>query len=229
MSGRDLDSGAFWERCISEMVEKGLPDGWRESIFDGKVPMAGEFLRALPPGGDVLDFGCGVGRNALALSRRGFHVVVCDVADAGVRFCEEWAGSEGLPIRSVATDGHEIGLANASVDGVLAWSCLDHVTLAWARELADELARVARPGAILLFSFDEDRSDDPQSVAEVLEDGSHHYVEGRREGMIFRPYTNDEILGLFEDGWERLTFEGAGTSVPRRGLFRRHGPKGPIG
>ena len=221
MNRHDLDSGAFWERCISEMVEKGLPDGWRKSIFDGETALADSFVGALPPGAAVLDFGCGVGRNAVTLARRGFNVLVCDVSDAGVRFCEEWAGGEGLTIHSVTFDGHEIDLANGSVDGILAWSCLDHVTLEWARELAGELGRVARPGAILLVSFDEDGSDDPESVAEVLDDGSHHYIEGRREGMIFRPYTNDEILGLFEDDWERLAFEGKDTSVPRRGLFQR--------
>lgn len=221
MSRHDLDSGVFWERCISEMVEKGLPDGWRKSIFDGENALADAFVGALAPGAAVLDFGCGVGRNALALARKGFDVLVCDVSDAGVRFCEEWAGREGLAIRSVTFDGHEIDLANRSVEGILAWSCLDHVTLQWARELARELGRVARPHAILLVSFDEDRSDDPESVAEVLDDGSHHYVEGRRQGMIFRPYTNDEILGLFEDDWGRLSFEGRDTSAPRRGLFQR--------
>jgi SAM-dependent methyltransferase len=217
----DLDSGAFWERCISEMVAGGLPDGWRKSIFDGEHPIADSFAGALAPGSTVLDFGCGVGRNALALARRKLDVVVCDVSDAGVRFCEEWAGGEGLAIRSVTYDGHEIDLANRSVDGILAWSCLDHVTLEWARELSGELGRVARPKALLLVSFDEDRSDDPESVAEVLEDGSHHYIEGRREGMIFRPYTNEEILALFEVDWERLAFEGKDASVPRRGLFQR--------
>jgi SAM-dependent methyltransferase len=219
----DLDSGAFWERRISEMVEGGLPEGWRKSVFDGDHPIADSFVGALAPGATVLDFGCGTGRNALALARRGFEVLVCDVSDAGVRFCEERAAGEALAVRSVTFDGHSIGLAERSVDGILAWSCLDHVTLEWARELSGELGRVARPGALLLFSFDEDRSDDPESVAEILEDGSHHYIEGRREGMIFRPYTNDEILALFEDDWERLAFEGRTASVPRRGLFARRG------
>jgi 2-polyprenyl-3-methyl-5-hydroxy-6-metoxy-1,4-benzoquinol methylase len=223
VSRHDLDSGAFWERCISDMVEKGLPDGWRKSVFDGEVSLGDAFIGALAAGATVLDFGCGVGRNALALARRGFDVLVCDVADAGVRFCEEWAEGEGLAIRSVTFDGHEIDLASGSVDGLLAWSCLDHVTLSWAHELAGELGRVARPGAILLVSFDEDRSDDPESVAELLGDGSHHYIEGRRRGMIFRPYTNREILALFEHDWERLAFEGRDASVPRRGLFQRRG------
>jgi hypothetical protein len=80
---------------------------------------------------------------------------------------------------------------------------------------------VARPGALLLVSFDEDKSDDPDSECELLEDGTHHYTSGRRAGMLFRPYTNEEIKGLFAEEWELLEFEGDDMSVPRRGLFRR--------
>jgi len=80
---------------------------------------------------------------------------------------------------------------------------------------------LARPGALLLFSFDEDKGNDPDSEGEVLGDGTYRYVGGRREGMLFRPYTNAEILGLFERAWTLVEFEGADTAVPRRGLFER--------
>ena len=222
MGDERLDSGAFWERCIADALREGVPEKWATSIFEGVSSLADSFLERLPPGGHVLDFGCGLGRNALALARRGFSVSVCDVADAGVRYCEERAGLDDLPIRAVGCDGRDIGIANRSVDGVLAWSCLDHVTLDWARELATELSRAARPGALLLTSFDEDKSDDPDSTAVVLADGTHQYVAGRREGMLFRPYTNAEIRGLFEDDWDCLEWEGADTTVPRRGLFQRN-------
>ena len=124
-------------------------------------------------------------------------------------------------IRAIGYDGSEIGLPDRAVDAGVAWSCLDHVTLDWATELAGELARVARPGALLLVSFDEDKSDDPESTSEILEDGTHHYIAGRRAGLLFRPYTNGEIRGLFEKEWEFLEWEGAGTTVPRRALLLR--------
>jgi 2-polyprenyl-3-methyl-5-hydroxy-6-metoxy-1,4-benzoquinol methylase len=216
-----LDSGEFWKRCIAETLEGGTPDKWSQSIFEQEKPLADEFLRLLPDGASVLDFGCGLGRNALAMADRGYAVYVCDVADAGVRYCEERAAVEDVTLRSVGYDGHEIELGNRAVDGILAWSCLDHVTLEWALELAEELTRIARPGAILLVSFDEDRSDDPDSEAEVLEDGTHRYFAGRRTGMLFRPYSNDEIRSLFEAGWELVRWEGADETVPRRALLRR--------
>ena len=90
-----------------------------------------------------------------------------------------------------------------------------------AGELAEELERVARPGALLLLSFDEDRSDDRESKCRILEDGTHQYYEGRRAGMLFRPYTNDEIRELFESDWELTRWEGDDVTVPRRALYRR--------
>ncbi len=95
------------------------------------------------------------------------------------------------------------------------------MTLSHAGELATELGRVARPGAHLLVSFDEDKSDDPDSECRILEDGTHQYHGGRRAGMLFRPYTNVEIKGLFESDWELVLWEGADASVPRRALYRR--------
>lgn len=215
-------SHEFWERCILETIEGGIPDKWSESVFDTGNEIAQAFVAGLPVGGDVLDFGCGLGRNALALARCGFHTLVADVVGVAVRFCEERAASAGLDeLQSVAYDGRELELPNKSVDGILAWSCLDHVTLAHAEELAEELGRVARSGALLLVSFDEDRSDDPESECRVLEDGTHQYYEGRRAGMLFRPYSNVEIKGLFDNDWELVLWEGADTAVPRRALYRR--------
>ena len=217
----ELDSGVFWKRTIRSTLEEGVPDKWKESVFEGRSPVAAAFLEQLADGSRVLDFGSGIGRNALALARRGHSVVVCDVSEAGVRFSLDRAREEGLPVSAAGCDGWMIELPNAAVDAVLAWSCLDHVTLEWATELALELTRVARAGALLLVSFDEDKSDDPESECEILEDRTHHYTAGRRAGMLFRPYTNAEIKGLFARGWELLEFEGDNMSVPRRGLFRR--------
>jgi len=215
-------SHEFWERCILETIDGGIPAKWRESVFDTGNELALEFVEGLPGQGDVLDFGCGLGRNALALAKRGFHVFVADVVGVAVRYCEERAYEAGLDeLHSVGYDGRELELPNRSVDGILAWSCLDHVTLAHAGKLAAEIERVARPGSLLLVSFDEDRSDDPESECRVLEDGTHQYYGGRRAGMLFRPYTNEEIRGLFEGGWEAVRWEGDNATVPRRALYRR--------
>ena len=215
-------SHEFWERCIQETIDGGIPQKWGSSVFDAGHEVALAFLDGLPERGDVLDFGCGLGRNAVELARRGFRVLIADVVGVAVRYCEKRASSEGLDeLRAVGYDGRKLELSNRSVDGIVAWSCLDHVTLAHAGELATELGRVARPGALLLISFDEDRGDDPDSECRILENGTHQYFGGRRAGMLFRPYTNGEIRELFDDDWEPVRWEGDDATVPRRALYRR--------
>jgi SAM-dependent methyltransferase len=222
MDRTSLDSGLFWKRKMSRMLDEGIPDKWSESVFERSLPLADAFVSGLAEGASVLDFGCGLGRNALWMARRGLRVYACDVAEDAVDHCVRAGNREGLEIAPLSYDGWTIGVRSDSFDGLLAWSCLDHVTLDWARSLVGELARVARRGSLLLVSFDEDKSDDPESEVEVLPDRTHHYTAGRREGMLFRPYGNEEIRDLFREGWETLEWEGDDMTVPRRALLLRH-------
>jgi SAM-dependent methyltransferase len=219
---RDVpESAVFWERRFVERLNEGLPEGWRESVFDGENRLAARFLAEVESGARVLDFGCGFGRNTLALAERGYRMLACDLASSAVEHCLERAADEGLEAERVTCDGQTLGLADASVDAVLVWSVLDHVRPADAERIAGELGRVARDGAVLLFSFDEDRSEDPDSVGEELEDGTFRYTAGKRKGMLFRPYSNKEIRELFAADWQELVFEGEDMTVHRRGLLRR--------
>lgn len=215
------ESAVFWERRFVESVNEGLPETWRRSVFDGDSAPAARFLEELEPASRVLDFGCGYGRNALSLAERGHHVLACDLAASAVEHCIARAAEDGLGVDRVACRDGALDLPDEAVDAVLVWSVLDHVRPADAERIAGELGRVARDGAVLLFSFDEDRSDDPESVGEKLDDGTFRYTHGRRRGMLFRPYTNDEIRKLFEADWREVVFEGEDLTVHRRGLLRR--------
>lgn len=53
---------------------------------------------------DVLDVGCGQGRDALFIARRGHHVVGVDMATTGMAQMLEEAQAEGLNIEGVVAD-----------------------------------------------------------------------------------------------------------------------------
>ena len=66
----------------------------------------------LTPGRRVLDVGCGPGRHALALARRGIEVVGIDLSPDFIDLATGWAAAETLParfhvadVRSLAYDG----------------------------------------------------------------------------------------------------------------------------
>jgi 2-polyprenyl-3-methyl-5-hydroxy-6-metoxy-1,4-benzoquinol methylase len=53
---------------------------------------------------DVLDLGCGQGRDALLAARRGHHVVGVDLSETGVAQMLEDASAEGLDVEGVVAD-----------------------------------------------------------------------------------------------------------------------------
>jgi SAM-dependent methyltransferase len=63
----------------------------------------------LKPGSRVLDVGCGPGRHALALARRGASVVAIDHADEFIALARDAAAAEGLSAEFRAQDVRDLG------------------------------------------------------------------------------------------------------------------------
>lgn len=157
------------------------------SVFDGECAVLAAFLSVLPEKANILDFGCGAGRNALYLARLGHEVTVSDLSRKAMTICETRAKAEGLRVEVCAYTQGKIDANNGTFDAILAWSVLDHMTLHEMRRVVRELSRVAREGAVLLCSFDPE--EDPHYFDcpyEVLGDGTFRYVGREWNGVLFR-------------------------------------------
>jgi SAM-dependent methyltransferase len=86
-------------RVIWDEVEHGS--------YGADLPLWEELAAA---GGPVLDVGCGSGRVALHLARRGLDVWALDRDPALVRALDARAGAEGLEVRSVESDARDFRL-----------------------------------------------------------------------------------------------------------------------
>jgi SAM-dependent methyltransferase len=107
----------------------------------------GRFVEALPPGGRVLDAGCGSGRDALAFRRLGFEVTAFDGSPAMVA---KASAHTGLPV--LRLDFAEVAWREA-FDGIWANASLLHVP---RRDLPDILRRLRSalvPGGVWELSF----------------------------------------------------------------------------
>ncbi len=109
------------------MTQAGTPDGpWfndlaaflgpaylRNAFTMGTEQEIGFLVGALDlrPGQRVLDVGCGPGRHALALARRGIEVVGVDLSPDFVDLAREAAEREGLPARFEVLDVRELAIA----------------------------------------------------------------------------------------------------------------------
>jgi SAM-dependent methyltransferase len=82
----------------------------RYSFTKGTDQEVGFLVEAmgLAPGHRVLDVGCGPGRHALALARRGIAVVGVDLAPRFVELAREAAAAEGLACRFLLGDARDL-------------------------------------------------------------------------------------------------------------------------
>lgn len=145
----------------------------------------------LPPGGLVLDLGCGTGRDVLALLAAGVDAIGLDRSPAML-------ATPGLPERVVVADMRAIPLADRSVDGWWAVASLLHLDRAGARATLAELGRISRTAAVGFVSVKRGEGE----AWEPMDGGSARYVRYWQAGEL-----DGELAGA---GW---TIERAWTAA----------------
>ena len=145
------------------------------------------------PGDRVLDMGCGGGRHAFALYRRGADVVAfdqsaSDLAEVDAMFTamrESGEVPEGARAETVRGDAYALPFEDGSFDAVVAAEVLEH--LHDDERAMAELFRVLRPGGLMAVTVPRWG---PEKVCWALSD-AYHEVEG---GHV-RIYRGDELTG----------------------------------
>ena len=101
-----------------------------------------EWLQCLPTGGRLLDLGCGGGKDAGDLDRRGYGVVGVDRTNALLS-----AGRRQYPsLPLIRADLRDLPFQARSFDGLWAAASLMHLPKPVARRILADLYRLVRPG-----------------------------------------------------------------------------------
>ncbi len=110
-------------------------------------PLYARFLPHIPPGGHILDAGCGSGRDSLAFLERGYRVTAFDASPSLAALAERHSGQ---PVRVLRLQDLEW---SQTFDGIWACASLLHVPAAELPEVMGRLAGALRPGGVLYASF----------------------------------------------------------------------------
>lgn len=82
----------------------------KKEYFGKSYPDLIEFFKKLEPKGKVLDFGCGQGRDSIALARLGYNVVGVDISKVGIHQMIETAKKEKLEVKGIVDDIYEFNI-----------------------------------------------------------------------------------------------------------------------
>ena len=148
------------------------------------------------PGDRVLDMGCGAGRHAFALLRRGAHVTALDMDAAELKdvagmfeaMREEGEVPDGATAAAVRGTAYSLPFANGTFDYVVCSEVLEH--LLEDRRAMAELTRVLKPGGLMAVTVPRWG---PELVCWALSSAYHE-----AEGGHVRIYRGSELVRRLE-------------------------------
>ena len=126
-----------------------------------------QFLRLLPKGAAILDFGCGSGRDTKLFLERGYYV---DALDGSIELCKIASRNTGIEVRQCLFEEFE---AEEAYDGIWACSSILHLPKRDLKTVIEKLLRALKPGGYIYTSF------------------KYGEFEGVRNGRYFTHFTED--------------------------------------
>jgi SAM-dependent methyltransferase len=157
----------------------------RTRTIDMMPPMKA-FLDLLPAGAEILDVGCGPGRDLRTFAELGYRATGIDGSRAMVKLA---ASNTGLAIQHIAFSQIEYVEA---FDGIWANASLLHVPDSEIDDVMNRLVRALRAGGALFMSVK-----------------AGHGARTSEDGRFFNDYSDQSLRGLFSrhPEWELLNIE----------------------
>jgi len=157
------------------------------------------FLALLPASGNILDAGCGSGRDSRAFKDRGYEVTAIDASEQMAAIA-----AESLNQRVDVMRLQNIPFVS-EFDGIWACASVLHVPRAEIDEVLRRFWRALKPGGICFLSFKE-------GSGERVDDHGRHFVDftasefvetlGGHEGLeLIRIWNGDDMRGRPEVRW----------------------------
>lgn len=154
----------------------------RHALGDPTVELVAFFEQYEKRNASVLDVGCGQGRDALFIARRGHRVTGVDVSETGIAQLREDARREGLPVEGYVTDlrnyAPQVAYDVVVIDRTL--HMLPHDT---RLKLLQRLMRATLDGGHILIA--DQKSNLPSMKALFEIDGNHWTILKYARGFLF--------------------------------------------
>ena len=162
-----MDSIDYYNRYAVPYYEETV-DVSMEEVMD-------HFAQLLPENAEVLDLGCGSGRDTIALEERGFYVTPMDGSEEMCKLAEVNTDEEVLLMTYEEMDFDDV------FDGIWACASLVHLPEEEMKETLDKLVQALKMDGILYLSVHKGDRD------------------GIYNGRYFHDYTKKELYGMIEE------------------------------
>lgn len=145
----------------AEQLFSATADAYKEKDFTRNTAAEVDFILAecaLPPGSRILDMGCGTGRHAVELARRGYRVVGVDIAAGMLAEARTAANDAGVTVAWIEADAtcfatpERFDAALCLYGGAFGILNLDDDPAHHDRAVLRAIATALKPGAPLILT-----------------------------------------------------------------------------
>ena len=157
----------YYNKNANEYVESTI-----DVVF---TAVQDRFLKYLPEGAYILDFGCGSGRDTRYFLGKGFQV---DALDGSEEFCRIASQNTGIEVRQCMFEDFK---ADRMYDGIWACSSILHLTKEKLRAVVPAMIRALKDRGIIYTSF------------------KYGEFEGERHGRHFTDFTEASFQEFLKD------------------------------
>lgn len=144
----------------------------------------------------ICDAGCGCGIHTLQLAVNGFDTSGFDVSSHAVEIARALLKSASAHADLKAASILSTGYLDGQFDCVISRDVIDHMTKEDGKTAVCELYRITRPGGMIIVTLDSLDSEYESEPHEINGDGDYLFTGGKWSGMIFHPYSKQEILEI---------------------------------
>lgn len=153
-----------------------------------------KFTSFLPSPANVLDAGCGSGRDSAILQSMGYHVIGVDISEGLL----QEARKQFPEIQFVPGDLLSLPFNDNAFDGIWAHASLVHFeTIEDTKRAISEFYRIIKPGGVVHIFVKEKLGNEKTAV--VSDKLSNH-------DRFFQYYTQDEMASLLNDRGFQILF-----------------------
>jgi len=164
------------------------------TLSEASLNRLDRFLAKLQPGAEVLELGCGNGRDSAEMIARGFRAVP---TDGTPEMTQEASKRLGIPVGVLRFE--DIDMV-AAFDGVWANACLLHVPRAELGGILFKINTALRPGGVFYASFKAGEAEGHDGLGRFFNYPSKDWLRSAYEAM---PWASIEIDADRGSGYDK--------------------------
>ena len=175
---------------------------------------------------NILDLGCGTGRDVIALAKDNFNVYGLDISKQAAKRTQQWLAEKNLSANIRIGNMHQsLPYANNAFDGVISIKAMHHATVADIKKLISELERTMRQGGILMVEVPKkDPEQQAKGLHKEIEPGTLVFSEGTEKGIPHHTFKDKKELETLFHNFETLDIyiaDQTNTTSPHFVMFAR--------